>query len=126
MFELTRRNHNKPAINPFAALEEMERQFFSHPFPSFFETGMMDAFKTDIRDEGDKYELEADLPGSDKKDIKIDINEKGLKSFFVVCSYANKQAFCLSHCLIFLQKLYVFQPIVFIIVSYIFKFLKKY
>ena len=39
MFELTRRNHNKPVINPFAELEEMERQFFSRPF-SFFETGM--------------------------------------------------------------------------------------
>ena len=54
MFELTRRNHNKPVLNPFAELEEMERQFFSHPFASFFETGMMDAFKTDIRDEEDK------------------------------------------------------------------------
>ena len=79
MFELTRRNHNKPVLNPFAELEEMERQFFSHPFASFFETGMMDAFKTDIRDEGDKYELEADLPGFDKKDIKIDINDNVLR-----------------------------------------------
>ena len=79
MFELTRRNHNKPVINPFAALEEMERQFFSNPFPSFFESGMMDAFKTDIRDEGDKYELEADLPGFDKKDINIDIDNNILR-----------------------------------------------
>ena len=78
MFELTRRNHNKPVFNPFAELEEMERQFFSRPF-SFFETGMMDAFKTDIRDEGDKYELEADLPGFDKKDINIDIDNNILK-----------------------------------------------
>ena len=78
MFELTRRNHNKPVFNPFAELEEMERQFFSRPF-SFLETGMMDAFKTDIRDEGDKYELEADLPGFDKKDINIDIDNNILK-----------------------------------------------
>ena len=78
MFELTRRNHNKPIFNPFAELEEMERQFLSRPF-SFFETGMMDAFKTDIRDEGDKYELEADLPGFEKKDINIDIDNNILK-----------------------------------------------
>lgn len=78
MFELTRRNHNKPVFNPFAGLEEMERQFFSRPF-SFLETGMMDAFKTDIRDEGDKYELEADLPGFEKKDINIDIDNNILK-----------------------------------------------
>ena len=78
MFELTRRNHNKPGFNPFTELEEMERQFFSRPF-SFLETGMMDAFKTDIRDEGDKYELEADLPGFEKKDINIDIDNNILK-----------------------------------------------
>ena len=34
----------------------------------------MDAFKTDVKDEGDRYELEADLPGFDKKDIHLDIN----------------------------------------------------
>ena len=35
---------------------------------------MLDEFKTDIKDEGDRYELEADLPGFDKKDIHLDIN----------------------------------------------------
>ena len=34
----------------------------------------MDAFKTDVKDEGDRYELEADLPRFDKKDIHLDIN----------------------------------------------------
>ena len=31
-------------------------------------------FSTDIKDEGDHYLLEADLPGFDKKDIHLDVN----------------------------------------------------
>ena len=30
--------------------------------------------KTDIRDDGDKYVLESELPGFEKEDIKLDIN----------------------------------------------------
>lgn len=30
-------------------------------------------FKTDLRDEGDKYVMEAELPGFDKEDITLDI-----------------------------------------------------
>lgn len=70
MFELTpfdRRHHRMQAYNPFRELEDMERHFwkdFSLP-----------EFKTDIRDKGNEYILEADLPGFEKQDIKIDIDD---------------------------------------------------
>ena len=67
MFELkpyTRKN-NGVYYNPFQTMDEFERNFFN---PSFFETSL-DQFKTDIKDEGDSYTLEADLPGFEKKDL---------------------------------------------------------
>ena len=76
MFELTRRNnnHNVNAYNPFHDREEFERSFF-YPFDSFFGTSDLAEFKTDLVDEGDSYLLEADLPGFDKKDIRLDIKD---------------------------------------------------
>ncbi|MDD6526835.1 MAG: Hsp20/alpha crystallin family protein [Oscillospiraceae bacterium] len=76
MFELTRRNnnHNVNTYNPFRDMEEFERSFF-YPFDSFFGTSDLAEFKTDLVDEGDSYLLEADLPGFDKKDIKLDIKD---------------------------------------------------
>ena len=73
MFEMrpySRKNNS--VYNPFREMEEFERSFFGAPF-GFFDGGI-DAFKTDVKDEGDRYELEADLPGFDKKDIHLDIN----------------------------------------------------
>ena len=43
---------------------------FSDPFFSFNESKIM---KTDIKEHDDKFELLVDLPGFDKKDIKISI-----------------------------------------------------
>ncbi len=54
-------------------MDEFEKRFFASPF-GFFENGVLDEFKTDVKDEGDRYELEADLPGFDKKDIHLDVN----------------------------------------------------
>ena len=59
--------------NPFREMDEFEKNFFADPF-SMFDTGAIAEFKTDITDNGDSYLLEADLPGFDKKDIKLDIN----------------------------------------------------
>ena len=64
---------NNSLYNPFRDMDEFEKKFFSSPF-GFFDTNMLDEFKTDIKDEGDRYELEADLPGFDKKDIHLDVN----------------------------------------------------
>ena len=56
-------HHGVSNYNPFADLDAFEKEFFGgHGLSSF---------KTDIRDEGDHYTLEADLPGFKKEDIKI-------------------------------------------------------
>lgn len=77
MFELTRRNNNHGvnAYNPFREMEEFERSFFGDPFTGFFASSDLAEFKTDLIDEGDSYLLEADLPGFDKKDIRLDIRD---------------------------------------------------
>lgn len=54
-------------------MDEFEKNFFTNSF-SLFENDSLAEFKTDITDNGDSYLLEADLPGFDKKDIKLDIN----------------------------------------------------
>ena len=68
MFELTpfTRNRGMDLYRPFRDLEDLERSFFSGNTPGLF--------KTDIRDSGDAYVLEADLPGMKKEDIHIDID----------------------------------------------------
>jgi len=72
MFELVpySRKRNLTFYNPFDELEEMQRRFFG-------ETAVRD-FKTDIRDEGDQYLLEADLPGFKKEDISVNIEGETL------------------------------------------------
>ena len=76
MFELRpyRKNEMQNAYyNPFREMEEMERRFFRDPF-SMFDSNELSLFKTDISDQGDSYLLETDLPGFDKKDIRLDLN----------------------------------------------------
>ena len=50
--------------------DEMERSMFPAQ-PS----GRLPAFRTDIRDAGDSFLLEADLPGFNKEDISLDLKE---------------------------------------------------
>ena len=74
MFEMrpySRKNNS--VYNPFHEIDEFGKRFFGTPF-GFFDSDMLGAFKIDVKDEGDRYELEADLPGFDKNDIHIDIN----------------------------------------------------
>ncbi len=80
MFELTRRNSNQSmnAYNPFREMEDMERRFFAPHFDSFFRSSVPDAFQTDVTDEGDHYLLEADLPGFNKEDIHLDVEDNRL------------------------------------------------
>lgn len=68
MFEMMpfTRSRGVDLYNPFRDLEEFERSFFSN--------SSLTAFRTDIRDIGDAYLLEADLPGMKKEDIHIDID----------------------------------------------------
>lgn len=48
---------------------------FFDPFDIFDRPTMKDCmpFKTDVRDEGDKYVLEAEMPGFEKDEIKLDV-----------------------------------------------------
>ena len=78
MFDLSRRNNQVNAYNPFREMEEMEKNFFADPFGGFFERNDLAEFKTDITDEGDHYLMEADLPGFDKKDIHLDLSDDTL------------------------------------------------
>ena len=61
------RHHGIDRYNPFQAMEEMERRFFG--------SNELASFKTDIRENGDEYVLEADLPGFKKEDINIDVED---------------------------------------------------
>ena len=54
--------------DPFRALDEMERNFFGNEHHS-----VVSAFRTDVVDTGDAYKLDAELPGFNKDDIKIDV-----------------------------------------------------
>ena len=59
------KNNNRTVFNPFKELNELEKAFFGN--------NSIAEFKTDIRDTGSAYELEADLPGFKKEDIHIDL-----------------------------------------------------
>ncbi len=73
------RKNNMVTYNPFRDIEELEKNFFADPFGSFFRSNELAEFKIDVTDEGDRYEMEADLPGFDKKDIHLEINGDTLK-----------------------------------------------
>lgn len=66
----TRKNHTVSMYNPFHDLDELERRFFSD--------NSIGEFKTDIRDNGNEYILEADLPGFRKEDIHVDLDDNTL------------------------------------------------
>ena len=78
MFELSRRNQNRHPYDPFREMEQLEKSFFADPFGSFFADSDLAAMKSDVIDEGDHYELEADLPGFDKKDIHLELQGDNL------------------------------------------------
>lgn len=76
MFEMRPYRRNSMSTwNPFSEMEEMERRLFNNDF--FSGRGLAE-FKTDITDEGDYYELKADLPGFKKEDIHVDIADDRL------------------------------------------------
>lgn len=63
--------HNSASVyNPFQMFDDLEKHFFG--------SSDIAEFKTDIRDEGDHYLMEADLPGFQKEDIHIDLSDNTL------------------------------------------------
>ncbi len=76
MFEIipfTHRTH--AAYNPFKELDDIQRSFFGDPF---FTRTATPPFRTDIRETETDYVLEADLPGFDKKDISVEVQNDTL------------------------------------------------
>lgn len=66
MFGITPYTKYRGTYDPFRELERMEKALFS-------DKDGIASFKTDIKDNGDAYLLEAELPGFKKEDIRIDI-----------------------------------------------------
>ena len=57
----------RSAFSVLNAFNDIDRDFFGGSMA-------VNSCRTDIRDEGDKYIMESELPGFDKEDIGIDIN----------------------------------------------------
>lgn len=53
--------------NLFNIFNDFDNDFFGASMP-------MNSCRTDIKDVGDKYVMESELPGFEKEDIKLDIN----------------------------------------------------
>lgn len=70
MFDLVPFKRSKGDI--FSLYDEIEKNFL-HNFE-----GQFDSFKTDIVDKGDRFILEADIPGFDKEDIDIHVDNNRL------------------------------------------------
>ncbi len=69
MFELIPFGGRRVSVyDPFRAFDEMERNFFGNT-----QSNVLSAFRTDVIDTGDAYKLDAELPGFNKDDIKIDV-----------------------------------------------------
>ena len=69
MFELIHFDHHMRRManfDPFRELEDMERSFWGNGHS-------VSAFRTDVIDTGDAYQLQAELPGFKKEDISIDV-----------------------------------------------------
>lgn len=60
--------------NPFEAMDNFEKTFFNDPFFSGNDNRAL-AFGTDITDEGNAYQLTADLPGFNKDDIHVNVDK---------------------------------------------------
>ena len=60
---------------PFERRDDSLFNMFDNFERNFFGGSNLSAFRTDIRDEGDKFVLEAELPGFQKEDIKLDLKD---------------------------------------------------
>ncbi len=85
MFNLTpyRKNNDISYYDPFRFMDEMERRFFGGD--------TFNSFKTDIREEGNSYILEAELPGFRKEDIKIQISDNNLTISAEHCEQSDEK-----------------------------------
>ncbi len=61
----------------YDVVNTMKDDFFTNPFESFFKP--LNSPNTDIEDKGKELEVNVDLPGIDKKDIKINVQRNFLE-----------------------------------------------
>ena len=66
--ENERRNHSNVARRGYSFFSPLLNLF---DIPDFFDNEEIDILKTDIKDEKDHYLLEMEVPGIDKKNLKI-------------------------------------------------------
>ena len=69
MFELIpfdRHIRSAASFDPFRMFDEMDRRLMNS-------VPAMSAFRTDVLDTGDAFKLECELPGFNKEDIKLDV-----------------------------------------------------
>jgi HSP20 family protein len=66
MFNLIPYVYGNLGFDPFREFAKFEKEFFA---PRSF------SFRTDVKDKGEKFVLEAELPGFKKEDISLEINE---------------------------------------------------
>lgn len=73
----TRRNQMQNRNNSLFDIDRVFENFFNDSvFPSYYkQSGLM---KVDIKDDGDSYLLEAELPGIKKENINIDVEDGNL------------------------------------------------
>lgn len=90
-----RRNNNNNNNNNNAVSKRSEgyHSFFAPLFNLFddlpdFHDGDYNVMRTDIKDEGNHYELELEVPGIDKKDLKIAVRN----GYLVVSAAFNKKS----------------------------------
>lgn len=75
MTNLRPRNNNMRLFNRgFMDMSDMIDSFFKQDFPST-DLARTSTFKVDIKDEEDRYLVEAELPGMTKDDIDIDLED---------------------------------------------------
>lgn len=70
-----RANHNIARRENRGYFEDFANDFFR---PFFGDFGMMAdqrLMKVDVKDEGDRFVLEADMPGMKKDDLKVEVND---------------------------------------------------
>ena len=78
MYGLTPFGRNRYDL--FSIFNDFDKDFFGDTMP-------MNTCRTDIRDEGEKYVMESELPGFEKEDIKLDING----SYLVISAEHNSE-----------------------------------
>ena len=72
MFDLTPFSNRRLSVyDPFAELEDWPRAWFGGSQP-------WQGFRTDIREEDDRYILEADLPGCSRQDVEVTVENDRL------------------------------------------------